>query len=634
MGKPFKKELERTFEIYNWASDQPRNDICDSLIESGKSTLIVGSGGSLSACHYLALLLINKGIFAKAITPLEVYYSRNTLNNSNIVFLSASGKNTDIMFGFNLAMQFEPNCIISICMKKGSPLAKLSQIYSNTRTFEYNIPTGKDGFLATNSLVAFFSVLYHSYKSDSENHKLIQDSNFLRTLDVFFNKITKDYTFHLLYGGFGQPVSVDIESKFTEAGLANTLLSDYRNFGHGRHHWFDKKRDSAIIALVTPEEKLIAKKTLALLPEYVPHLVIESNFSSPLASIDLLIKSFHLVNKMGEIQSIDPGRPGVPDFGSKLYHLKYSSFYTAKEIIANNLKTIAILRKAKVKSISEMPKEEQIYWSNAYDSFLNKLSQIKFGSIIFDYDGTLCSIENRFGGLSKDISAQLIKLLSNGILIGIVTGRGQSARKELQSAIPQEYWKSITIGYYNGSDISSIDDNNSPNKNIPGDKTIIEVEKHLKIQQFPFKFKYDRRPYQLTIEMGNKSEWERAKSIIVHFIMKLGLDDIQILESSHSIDITTKQSTSKLNIIPRIKETALSLGLPENFLCIGDKGLWPGNDFELLSTPYSLSVDEVSSETDSCWNLSHPGIKNYQATLEYFNLLKIETNYFTFNYER
>ena len=63
--------------------------------------------------------------------------------------------------------------------------------------------------------------------------------------------------------------------------------------------------------------------------------------------------------------------------------------------------------------------------------------------------------------------------------------------------------------------------------------------------------------------------------------------------------------------------------MPEECLCIGDKGIWPGNDFELLSTTYSLSVNEVSIMPESCWNIAKVGSKNIKATLEYLNNLEI-----------
>jgi len=633
MGKPFKKELEKVYEIYNWATEQPKNDLYTLLKESERPTLIVGSGGSLSACHYLSSLLMNKGIFAKAITPLEVFYYKNILNNSNIIFLSASGKNTDILFGFNLAIQYEPNCIISICMKMDSPLAVLSSKYSNTKIIEYTIPSGKDGFLATNSLIAFFSILFYSFESDIEKIPLNPDMNLTSELNLFFDSISTDFTLHLLYGGWGQSVAVDLESKFTEAGLGNVLLSDYRNFGHGRHHWFDKRKNSAIVALVTPDEKLISQKTLAILPAEIPRLILETNYSSPIASIELLIKSFYLVAKMGDFQGIDPGKPGVPEYGRKLYHLKYSSFYTLKKSKIPQSIMIAILRKSKVKTISELNQNELKYWLNAHNNFINKLTNAKFGSIVFDYDGTICSVDNRFSGLSDEIIQILTKFLSKGFVIGVVTGRGQSAREKLQKVISKLYWKNIIIGYYNGSDISTLDNNDSPNKNLPIDDSIKKIHELFESAKLPYKVNFEERPHQLTIEVENKREWERIKSILIQITLVSKIENIQIIESSHSLDVISKPKVSKLNILPFCKDKAKTLGLADDCLCIGDKGLWPGNDYELLSTPYSLSVNEVSDIADSCWNIAKIGMKNVEATLEYLKRLEINDNTITYKNE-
>ena len=65
---------------------------------SDPALYIVGSGGSLSVCHYIAALYQSHGMMAKAVTPLELYYSRQALRNSNVLFISATGKNTDSLF--------------------------------------------------------------------------------------------------------------------------------------------------------------------------------------------------------------------------------------------------------------------------------------------------------------------------------------------------------------------------------------------------------------------------------------------------------------------------------------------------------------------------------------------------------
>ena len=58
-------------------------------------------------------------------------------------------------------------------------------------------------------------------------------------------------------------------------------------------------------------------------------------------------------------------------------------------------------------------------------------------------------------------------------------------------------------------------------------------------------------------------------------------------------------------------------------LSVGDKGQWPGNDYELLNTPYSLSVDEVSADPDTCWNIAPAGHRGTQAVLDYLGWIHL-----------
>ena len=141
---------------------------------------------------------------------------------------------------------------------------------------------------------------------------------------------------------------------------------------------------------------------------------------------------------------------------------------------------------------------------------------------------------------------------------------------------------------------------------------------------YPFDFKPVLRPYQLTIEVQDSTNWHRIKPFVIQMTKVISNNDVEILESSHSIDIIMRPNGNKLNILSACLDLLKKLNLPENILCIGDKGQWPGNDFELLSTPYSLSVHEVTADPDSCWNLATPGKKNLDALMEYFSAMTIE----------
>ena len=60
------------------------------------------------------------------------------------------------------------------------------------------------------------------------------------------------------------------------------------------------------------------------------------------------------------------------------------------------------------------------------------------------------------------------------------------------------------------------------------------------------------------------------------------------------------KDVSKLNLVEHVKKNILK---QYKIMCIGDKGKLPGNDFELLTQPYSLSVDMVSDDMKTCWNI-------------------------------
>lgn len=631
MGKPFKKEIEESFATIEWALKQDVDYLNKRIFQdTTRPLLIIGSGGSLSACHFAASIYQNLGNVAKAITPLDLYYSRFALKDAKLLFISSSGRNNDILFSFKMAIDNHANEITTICMRKDAPLTKMANSFSVSKGIEFDIPTRKDGFLATNSLTSFFAVLTKASGYIAPKDKAISvTSIFKREIDDFVTKLNFDCAITVLYGGWATAIAYDIESKFTEAALGSVLLSDYRNFGHGRHHWFAKRgHNSVIVALITPEERKIAEKTLNLIPDYIPRLLITSDREGINSSLELLVKTYHLVNAVGEVFKIDPGRPGVPEFGSKLYHLKYSSFYKQfSNIKLSPIEENAILKKTNKSSINQLKENELIFWREKYSSFVLKLGKIRFSSIVFDYDGTLCSYDGRYEGcLHEKVAAHLIKLLKSGITIGIATGRGQSVRKDLRnSKIPKIYWKNIIIGYYNGADIGALNDDNCPDIDAKPNKKLSSIEKVLKNLNLPYvELEIKLRPHQLTIETSNVSDWNMIKKMVQNIVMTYSDGELQLLESSHSIDVVVRNKASKLNVINKCIELTGS----ENCLAIGDKGQWPGNDYELLSTLYSLSVDDVSAHPDSCWNISSIGLKSIQATMSYLDRIIVNKNYF------
>jgi fructoselysine-6-P-deglycase FrlB-like protein/hydroxymethylpyrimidine pyrophosphatase-like HAD family hydrolase len=629
MGRPFKKELSLLNNTYNWAKKIELNLSPDEIKElMSTPTFVVGSGGSFSACHMFSLLQQARGGFSKPITPLELHYSSDSIRSSNVVFLSASGKNSDILFAYKTAIKQDAASVLGICMKKKSKLFALSVNHSISKILEFDSPAGKDGFLATNSLIAYFTILSRIFGYNQEVESFGKYESIQEEIKKFSDKLDSNFTITVLYAGWGQPIAIDIESKFTEAGLGNVLVSDFRNFGHGRHNWFDKKKkQSAIIALVTPSERDLAQKTLSLLPDYIPKLILTSGHSYALASTDLLIQSFLVADSVGEKIGIDPGRPGVPVYGSKLYNLRYQSILSDKK----DYKTInAILRKCGKTTFEELDKNEAKFWIDHLNRFREKITTTNFGCIVLDYDGTLCTKEERAKLPSAEIIKTLNSFIGRGFIIGIVTGRGKSIRDTLQACFDKTFWKNVIVGYYNGGVVACLSDSSQPDISAKPNKPLKKILELLKAQSFAGKTPdFTLRPLQLTIEKNNVSNWDWAKTFIKEQIALLELPNIQLLESGHSIDIIAKPEVSKINIFKYCIDKCKERGISERIVCIGDKGKYPGNDYQILASEFSLSVDEVSSDPESCWNISEIGQRGSSSCLHYLNSVKFAKSYFT-----
>ena len=630
MGKPYSKELDKLSEIYEWANKTPIDNLVEFVKRSEKTPLyVIGSGGSFSATTFASLLHQHIGMVAKCLTPLEFLEYENIDSDCSILIVTASGNNRDILTTFDKAVKIKPKNIGIVCASITNKLTKKAVNIPNVLIHGVKIPIGKDGFLATNSLIATliwlcrsyisaYSLLYKIPTLDELVYLGKSKEKFEEDLERKLNDFVDRDTIVCLYDNWGKPAAADAESKLIEAGLVNVQLADYRNFAHGRHNWLDKNKEkTCLIALVNPNCEHLANKTMKLIPEYTPKIIISTNYEGPIATISLLIQIFYVVKFFGKIKNIDPGRPGVADFGRKIYHLPIpknsSDSFTDFEKMALRNK----FGHCNVNDIETKTRVEQLH------KFLRNISKEKFGAIVFDYDGTLCDSEHRLTHPSKEIEEKLIQLLENEIVIGIATGRGKSVREALQKIIPEKYWSKVFVGYYNCSDIGELGYDSIPSKESTKDQNLLEILELLEKQKIISKNnKVTSRSKQITLENIDFNASELIQKI--ETIDSSKLKNIKVVESTHSVDLLSKD-VSKINLIKYIEQKNLE---QYKIMTIGDRGKQPGNDFELLANPYSLSVDMVSDNSESCWNLLTNNQKEEKGTLEYLKQFKISNGYF------
>ncbi len=126
----------------------------------------IGSGGSLTAAHALAAIHRRATHQVTAVaTPLDA--ATEPLDPSATIWLlSAGGGNVDILSALEALVSREPRQIAVLCGKDDSPLASLCRQHPFVDLMIFPPPAGKDGFLATNSLLGFTSLIARAYAAE------------------------------------------------------------------------------------------------------------------------------------------------------------------------------------------------------------------------------------------------------------------------------------------------------------------------------------------------------------------------------------------------------------------------------------------------------------------------------------
>jgi len=247
--------------------------------------------------------------------------------------------------------------------------------------------------------------------------------------------------------------------------------------------------------------------------------------------------------------------------------------------------------------------EEHPFWTSAYTAFVERLALVEFGGVVLDYDGTLCDARQRYGSLVDSIGNELVRLLRGGAALGIATGRGVSVQTALREVIPDEFWSRLWVGYYNAGYIARLDEELDARVRLPADELLPLISALEQDTRLSGLAEITARNPQVTIQPKNPIDADAIFALVVQRVATTPDARIRVVRSSHSLDVLGP-GVSKLALVRHLKGY---LDSNQQILCIGDRGRLPGNDFELLSTPYSLSVDEVSSDSQSCWNLAPPG---------------------------
>ena len=635
MTRSYAGEMTNLGDTLEWAATADLDPLRRAVRTAGLSPLrAVGSGGSLTSAHALAGLHQRyTGHLAAVATPLEAV--GESLNATVATWLlSAGGGNSDILSAAKMLILREPRQLGVLCGREASPLARLCRRHPFVDLLLYPPPAGKDGFLATNSLLGFTALLTRAYAAEFGSDadwpdavaclkRLLRDTaGALQSWEADTIPLWTRSTTLVLHGPSTRIGAIDLESKFTEAALGHLQLADYRNFAHGRHHWLAKRGEtSAVLAFVTDADHAIAERTLDLIPKDVPQVRILFDGGPSAAALASLLAALRITECVGRARGIDPGRPGVPEFGRKIYNLRLPrTRRTARLPRLTSRKAAAIARKAGVAPADLAALDDLGHWRDALTAFLARLCDARFGGVVLDYDGTVVETRRRSEPADPEMISELVRIAGAGARIGIATGRGASVRRDLQKRLPRALWPVVLVGYYNGAEITSLDDDGAPNGARSVCDALQSLADALRCQPALSNCaRQEDRPFQITLEATRAMPGKRLWDLAHEAILTSPVHDVTVMSSSHSVDIVAA-GVSKLNVVRRLRET---IG-DEPILAIGDRGRWPGNDHELLSEPFALGVDEINVDPATCWHLGKPGQRGPTVTIEYLSALEIE----------
>jgi hypothetical protein len=302
----------------------------------------------------------------------------------------------------------------------------------------------------------------------------------------------------------------------------------------------------------------------------------------------------------------------VPRFGEQLYEGGFP--YPNPTPVDTD--QYAMLRKAPAASVIDYAG-----WREALKETRRMMQSLPVLAVVMDYDGTLVDSPKRYQPLDDCIAKELRRLLDLGVVIGVATGRGDSIQRELRTALPDpRHWPQIIVGYHNGAKVLRLDE---PAPYLDGAPTHPQLRAAHEVLLREVDGRHlgglRSREHQLTVTAMAGQSLVHAWRATRECLDRHGLEGIRVWLSSHSVDVLSPVC-SKLHVVSYVAQLAGCS--PQAVLRIGDRGAWPGNDWELLAAPLSVSVDECSCDPSAGWNLLPPDLKGMRATTQILRRLR------------
>jgi hydroxymethylpyrimidine pyrophosphatase-like HAD family hydrolase len=581
--------------------------LVNALEQSGERPVVaVGSGGSHIAASFFGRCreTLAHGLTLVQ-TPMQIVSGLNSLVGFDVWLFSASAENDDMAAAARAAKDRGCDRIIVFTRNVDGKVARwVGERGGNIVAVP--VADTKDGFLATHSLLA--SVVALLLASDTlcgegrgeevllaevQTHLEKSRSSSVRQelIDVF-SSVNLDTTLIILADpGLWTPCLL-LETSMWEAALCTVQTTDVRNFSHGRHTWLHHRPgQTQILSLSGNGSHDVWTSARNHLPSTTR--IVSSFYGScgRLANVLAIIDSLNWIEAIGAIVNIDPGKPGVGEFGRALYDDPI--LRTETELLAAPVRQkLAALALADTRPLSGAS------LTFKFEEKLSTLCGSGICGLVLDYDGTMVTTEGRREPPRPEIIAELMRLHQLGLTIAFASGRGKSLGQAIRDAFPVDATSTFLIGYYNGGYLRSADVNIAVDRPSQ-DPVVTEIEEwfanHTDLTE-PEAVSFGA--VQVEVDVSKLSRPHHVKLALQNSPV-LAEGRAHIVTSAHSFDIIPR-SSSKLRVVEQLENSAQ---YGHAVISIGDSGSAQGNDHSLLARPFGISVDAICPDTEGCWSL-------------------------------
>lgn len=625
----YDKELAKLPETYAAAIAADVTQLKYALASASESSLIgVGSGGSFTVASLLCNLHeAYTGRVSRPSTPLELICNPTLASSSPVFLISAEGKNPDILEALARARLHSARIVHVLTNRGASPLMESVANLTDVRAHVFEL-VEKDGYLATNSLLLDAVLIAKAYGELNQAGPVLPPifdemriaenpiATWLSGADEFVVEVVKRGALTIIYSPLLRSIAADLESKLSEAALLHIQLADLRSYAHGRHLWLENRpQDCTILALTEPSLFGLWDSMRALFPTTVPVLTMPLSGAAPRDLVAGLVAEMGFVSAIAGHLGQDPGRPVVPSFGRELH---YADLHDA---IPLPVQPLGSDEQSKYDVLGARWPSPRNYGSmrRAAQSFRTDIERQRFRSVVFDYDGTLCSFQSKDSLPHSDVLRHIERLVRANVVVGIASGRGGSVQTTLKNAFAPDILGKIQLCLYNGGWIA----NATTEPTLPGETSeylshVTRIIVRLKAAGVPIQEHKTTHPWQVSVRFSEGLSTDMMWFVIGDALRQAGLDLSRMVRSKHSIDILGTGITKSRLVAHIIQSSKID---PYEILTIGDQGAWPGNDYALLEHRFSLSVDLPSRRSDRGWKLAPSRIRNVDAAMWYMKCM-------------